>query len=180
MYLFHPTQDNIVLNQLHFILPYYADDDVKQGIKKALKKFGYTSAILSTIEMFKENCITNEKYQEMYKTNEESEKRMDLSVGEDLETLIGRIKNGDINKDTIPEDGECKWTFLLSLLDKEERKKLEQKDIDFMETFWLEADVPEAEWKASESNMKFARSKCWRETYFIDRNLSGFPEPFFL
>ena len=31
-----------------------------------------------------------------------------------------------------------------------------------------EVDVPEAEWIASESDLKFARSKCWRETYFID------------
>ena len=108
----------------------------------------------------------------MYKTIEESEERMDLSVGEDLETFIGRIKNGEINKDTIPERGEDKKMFLLCLLDKEERKKLEQKDYDFMKTFLLgdigKADVPEAEWKASESNMKFARSKCVRGTYFID------------
>ena len=58
----------------------------------------------------------------MYKTNEETEERMDLSVGEDLETFIGRIKNGEINKDTIPEYGEHTVTFLLCLLDKEERK----------------------------------------------------------
>ena len=173
-YLFHPTQDNIVLNQLHFILTFFCtDDDVQQGIKKALKKFGCKSAILSMIAMGKYNCITKEKYEEMYKTNEESEKRMDLSVGEDLETFIGRIKNGEINKDTISENGEYKNLFLLCLLDKEERKKLEQKDYDFMETFTDhvhggEADVPEAEWKASESNMKFARSECWRRTYFID------------
>ena len=123
--------------------------------------------------MTKFNCVTKEKYEKMYKTNEESEKRMDLSVGEDLETFIGRIKNGEINKDTISKDGEEKNLFLLCLLDKEERKKLEQKDYDFMETFLehylrREADVPEAEWKASESNMKFARSNCWRYTYFID------------
>ena len=172
-YLFHPTQDNIVLNQLHFILPSYnySRHDVKKGIKKALKKFGCTSAILSKIHMCKHNCITKEKYEEMYKTDEESEKRMDLSVGEDLETFIGRIKNGEINKDTIPEHGAGDWnkTFLLCLLDKEERKKLEQKDYDFMKTFlYSKADVPEAEWKASESNMKFARSRCWRDTFFID------------
>ena len=173
-YLIHPTQDNIVLNQLHFIVPdSYSEGDVIKTIKKVLKKFGFTSAILSKIYMHKENCITMEKYEEMYKTNEESEKRMDLSVGEDLETFIGRIKNGEINKDTIPENGEYKRLFLLCLLDKEERKKLEQKDYDFMKTFsdgycGREADVPEAEWKASESNMKFARSDCWRFTYFID------------
>ena len=37
----------------------------------------------------------------MYKTEKESETRMDLSVGEDLETFIQRIKNGEINKDNI-------------------------------------------------------------------------------
>ena len=30
------------------------------------------------------------------------------------------------------------------------------------------ADVPEAEWKASESNQKFSKSVCSRELYFID------------
>ena len=95
-YLFHPTQDNIVLNQLHFILTYYYLDDVDyviEEIKKALKNFGCSSAMLSAIRMDKHYCITKEKYEEMYKTNEESGKRMDLSVGEDLETFIGRIKN---------------------------------------------------------------------------------------
>ena len=122
--------------------------------------------------MHKSNCIFKEKFEEMYKTEEESETRIDLSVGEDLESLIKRIKNGEINKDTIPEDGERNQAFLLCLLDKEERKKLEQKDFDFMETFYRnssgEADVPEAEWKASESNLKFSYSYCGRETYFID------------
>ena len=104
----------------------------------------------------------------MYKTKEESETRMDLSVGEDLETFIERIKNGEINKDTIPERGENKDLFLLCLLDKEERKKLEQKDEDFMKTFLWEADVPQAEWNASESNLKFSKSLCIRNTYYID------------
>ena len=174
---FHPSQDNIVLNQMHFIVSdyIYIVNEAKRGIQKALKNFGYTSAILSTVYMRKYNCITKERFDEMYKTKEESEERMDLSVGEDLETLIERIKNGEINKDTIPKNGERKETFLLCLLDEEERKKLERKDFDFMETFWgywkgevLVKDVPEAEWKASESNMKFAKSYCGRNTYFID------------
>ena len=179
-YLFHQTQDNIVLNQLHFI---YADCSVffwytsVEGIKKALEEFGCTSAILSSIEMIKENCITKEKYEEMYQTNEETEKRMDLSVGEDLETFIENIKNGKINKETIPEQ-DLKNTFLLCLLDKEERKKLDQKDYDFTKTFNVhyfgrEPDVPEAEWIASESNMKFARSACRRRTYVIDASINS-------
>ena len=120
--------------------------------------------------MSKDRCITKEKFEEMYQTKEESETRMDLSVGEDLETFIERIKNGEMNKDTIPEYEERKGSFLLCLLDKEERKKLEQKDEDFMETFdWgSEADVTEAEWKESESNLKFSNSFCYRFTRFID------------
>ena len=145
---------------------------VKKSIKKALKKFSCTSAILSFIYMSKENCITKEKYEKKYKTNEESEQRMDLSVGEDLETFVEKIKNGKINNDTIPEDGDRRTTFLLCLLGKEERKKLDQKDEAFLETFlWYgrgEVDVPEAEWKASESNLKFANNDCYRTTYVID------------
>jgi len=122
--------------------------------------------------MRKYQCITKETFEEMYKTEEESETRIDLSVGEDLETFIERIKNEEINKDTIPEDGEYKKPFLLCLLDKEERKRLEEKDFDFMKTFyWNEngkADVSEAEWKESESNQKFSRSTCYRTTFIID------------
>ena len=173
-FLFHPSQDNIVLNQMHFIVTGYDyANEAKRGIQKALKNFGCTSAILSKVYMRKDNCITKERFDEMYKTKEESEERMDLSVGEDLETFIERIKNGKINKDTIPKDEEKKWTFLLCLLDEEERKKIERKDYDFMKTFWEhyyggEADVPEAEWKASESNSKFSNWVCRRSTYFID------------
>ena len=177
-YLFHPSQDNIILNQLHFISPYYSSlIDTKKGIKKALKMFGCTSAILSGFYMLKENCITKENYDEMYRTDAESEKRMDLSVGEDLETFIENIKNGKINKETIPER-DLKITFLLCLLNEEERKKLEQKDYDFTKKFNVhyfgrEPDVPEAEWIASESNMKFARSACRRRTYVIDASINS-------
>ena len=100
-YLFHRTKDDIVLNQIHFIVPWYFHDaDVI--IKKALLKFDCSSAMLSKIIMFKIHCITKEKYEEMYKTNEESDERMNLSVGEDLESFIERIKTGKI-KVTIPD-----------------------------------------------------------------------------
>ena len=68
------------------------------GIRIALKKFGFTSALFSLIGMVKMNCITKEKYEKMYKSNEESEESEDLSIGEDLETFIGKIKNGEVNR----------------------------------------------------------------------------------
>ena len=155
-------------------VPYVPMDHVKRGIKRALKNFGYTSAILSFINMSKHNCITKEKFDELYKTNEESEERTDLSVGEDLETFIGNIKTGEMNRNTFTTGKDHQKTFLLCLLDKTERSKLEQKDEAFIRTFtcypstFFPVDVPEAEWKASESNLKFSKSNCYRYTFIID------------
>ena len=73
-FLFHPSQDNIVLNQMHFIVPdYYLENEAKRGVQKALKNYGFTSAILSIISMLKEHCITKEKFDKMYKTKEKNE-----------------------------------------------------------------------------------------------------------
>ena len=175
-YLLHPIIDSIVLNEIHFIVQTINQTVVKAGIRKALKKFGLTSAILSIIRIYKHNCVTKEKYEEMYKINERNEKRMNLSVGDDIEDFIGRIKIGR----AYGGYSDFNESFLLCLLDKEERKKLEQKDHDFMETFWFEhltgskADVPEAEWQASESNLKFARSECYRNTETIRNHIPKF------
>ena len=85
---------------MHFIVPdSYNDTRVKNGIKNALKNFACKSAILSIISTDKHNCITKEKYEEMYKTNEKKEKRKDLSVGEDLDTFFIRgqeVMNGEV------------------------------------------------------------------------------------
>ena len=74
--------------------------------------------------MTKQNCITKEKYQELYKSNEESEKRMDLSVVEDLETFIQYIKAGLINDYRLP-NGDRSRTFLLCLPDEDIRVQYE-------------------------------------------------------
>ena len=122
--------------------------------------------------MRKHKCITKEKVDEMYKTNEESEERTDLSVGEDLETLIENIKTGKINRNSFLAGEDHQKTFLLCLLDKVERSKLEQKNKAFMRTFnplpLQPVDVPEAEWNASDSNLKFSWSSCYRATFMID------------
>ena len=163
-----------MLHQIHFVASYLnnSQESIKKQIKNALKKFGRRSAILSLIYMSKNNCITKEKYDDLYEKIEDNFERRDLSVGEDLETLMRRIKNHKMNKDSIPFDGDFKESFLLCLLDKEERKKLEQKNEAFLQTFNLhdigKADVREKDWKLSESNSKFSRSNCRRLTFFIE------------
>ena len=57
---------------------------------------------------------------------------MDLSVGEDQATFIEIIKNGEINKDTIPEDGDHNDSFLLCLLNFFSEKNLKKK----IRTLW--------------------------------------------
>ena len=141
---------------------------MQNGIRRVLKKFRRTSGLLSFIRRRKYNCITKEQFDEMYKTNQESEERIDLSAGDDLETLIGSIKSGVIEKELFSGGEDYKHTFLLCLLDEKERQKLKSKDEDFMHTFLFQnPDVPDAKWKLSKSKLKYARSYCSRQTYFI-------------
>ena len=122
--------------------------------------------------MHKNNCVTKENVLNDYQTNKEPDTREDLSVGEDLEKYIKRVVNREITREMIPEGGETKGNFLICLLDKKERWKLDRKDEEFLNSFWDdesdEADVPLEEWNKSKSNMKFSSSVSWRATYLIE------------
>ena len=174
-------------NQLHFL--YFNSDEnriknrepnrVKNLFREAMKIYGYESAMVSMIEMFKRNCITKEKFDLEYRIkNDENdmknEERDDLSVGEDLESFYSRIKNGEMTKERISEGGEHKFSKLLCLLDEEERGKLERKDKDFLRTFAYNylADVLPNEWKNTEfEHLKFSKSLADRRTAFIDNKI---------
>ena len=155
-------------------------DDTMENMKRAMKCYGYASAMFSRIFMTKENCITKEQFDIEYGiTNDEeanitaTEERDDLSVGEDLETLIRRIKNREITKEKNPY-GDTKQSHLLCLLDKEKRRLLDRKDESFLNTFFARAkghraDVDEEEWKKSEyKHLKFSRSVARRQTTFVE------------
>ena len=95
------------------------------------------------LEMSLFDCITKERFDKEYgiKNDEgvrriENEERNDYSVGEDLERFIQRIKNGEI----IEKDH--KVSYLLRLLDKEERRKLDRNDAAFYDTFLCSHIVP--------------------------------------
>ena len=79
--------------------------------------------MVSKINMFKFDCITKEKFDKLYgitngeeKNRIDNDKRDDLSLGEDLETFIRRIKNGEVTTETIPEKGEYKRSHLICML----------------------------------------------------------------
>ena len=174
-----PRQVNIVLNPIHIIAPHFswggerAIIAMKMGLKTALKKYDLKSTLLTFLHMYKQNCITKEKYTEEYKINDEIGEREELSLGEDLETFLTNIKQGRLTNETIAyEEDFTKYTFLIRLLNANDRRRLDQKDKEFMETFFRnsygEADVPREEWESSESNLKFSQSWCHRETHFIE------------
>ena len=154
-------------------------DFILKNCENAMERLGYKSAMVSLIGMWKENCISKEEFDIEYgitNTDEKNEKdvkqeRNDYTVGEDLETFAKRIKIGDITKETIPEDGEYKSSNLLCLLNTKERKQLDMKDSDYLETFihGENADVSEEEWKKTEyKHLKFSKSIAFRRTYVID------------
>ena len=139
----------------------------------------FDSVMISSINMSKQYCITKEKFDIEYEIknnedeNDKDNERADLSLGEDLETLISRIKNGNLTKETIP-DGESKELVQLCLLDKEQRRKMDEKNRDFFETFrysWS-PDVPKEEWQETDyKHLKFSKSLVTRKTEFLELKL---------
>ena len=152
--IFIPTKDKINSLQIHFIVAcYFAErKKVKHYVERAIRSC--------------ENFLND------YQSNKEVETRDDLSVGEDLETYIQRVVNGEITREMIPKHGELKGNFLICLLDKKERWKLDRKNEKFLISFWDnesgEADIPLEEWNKSKSNLKFSSSVSWRATYLIE------------
>ena len=155
------------------------EDFILKNCDNAMERLGYKSSMVSLIGMWKENCIKKEEFDIEYgitNTEEKNEKdvkqeREDYTVGEDLETFVKRIRIGEITKESIPEDGEYKSSNILCLLDNEERKKLDMKDPDYLETFihGENADVSEEDWKTTEyKHLKFSKSIAFRRTYVID------------
>ena len=126
----------------------------------------------SSIEFGSPSSSLTSELEDNYEREEGCE---DYSLGDDLETFINRIKNEEITNATIPVNGETKQFHLIRLLDKEERRKIERKDKDFMKTFARSlADVPDEEWKKSEyKHLKYSKSNAARVTFIFDAETSN-------
>ena len=89
---------------MHFIYagsvdfsPFGEFDKLKKYFKQAMQKYGFELAVLSIITMLRESVITKEEFDIEYGIKKDEKVEMldkeDISVGEDLETFIRRIKN---------------------------------------------------------------------------------------
>ena len=178
------SKDETDSNIIHFIWAGWTDDDdaIKKRFQLAMAANGIQKAIITFLERWRMYCITKEKVVEFTGTGKDAKKKggkiyfneeknrgwdVEESIGEDLEDLFERIKRDELKKD------EKKQTFHVELVTKKDRKKLETGDEEFKKTFWKYAmnnknpDVPKEVMKESESDLKFALSRCLRSTYLI-------------
>ena len=140
--------------------------------------------------MIRHNCITKEKYDLLHgvpsdkdglKEQEIKKRFRSDTVGDDLERFIEKIKNEQLTRATITDYGEeSEMVLLLCLMNKEERRKMETNDKNYMKTFWAScifhgiekwpyenlADVPKYE-KTVYKYLKYSKSVASRKTYII-------------
>ena len=125
--------------------------------------------------------ITKENMQN-YCTGKEAETN---SINDDLELLFEDLRHGK-------EPDEAVQTYFLPKLTDKELELVDRKNSDYLRTLWYyncnlcsslinkgistlknqhrfeDPDVEDAEMKASESDSKFVRGKCYRYTYKIE------------
>ena len=89
------------------------------------------------------------------------------SVNGDLELFFGDIRLGNRPRRVL---GIAVTNFLPKLTEAE-LDLVERKDGNFMKTFsFIPVDVDKAEMDASESNSKFLRGYCWRNTFALENS----------
>lgn len=138
-------------NHLHFII---TKRNVRfdysffiRSFKTFAKTCGIENATFTFVASKKQRCITKEDFEVFYKVDEDDDRRDDLSIGEDLESLLERIKSGEFCNSLVPVNDEYKESFNIQLLTSEEMVKLKQKDKTFMETFASnDPDVTKEKW----------------------------------
>ena len=118
--------------------------------------------MVTTLDMERWNLITREKMMRFCKGKEYAKQ----SVNDDLESFFEDVRLGN-------EPNFYAQTYFLPKLTEDELDLVEEKDDDFMKTFWreMDADVDKAEMDASESDSKFVDVWCGRKTYTIENSL---------
>ena len=162
----------------------------------AMKKKGIKLALFTFVALCKSHLLTHDEVDEDYlmqkphsfakfnSTNNlstdneagETNQRINLSIGEDLESFLERMRD-DVS--LIPEYDEYKESFDICLLRPEEIIKLEQKDKSFINTFinWgekvtIQSKAERLDRKKSEK--RFSKKLCWRKTLFITTSSNPF------
>ena len=152
--------------EIHFVYAgdyyYYYDGPLRSIILKGMKKYEIESVMVTNLYMRRWKLITKEKMVNFCK-GKKVEKE---SVNDDLESFFEDIRLGKKPKGEVD-------TYFLPKLTEYELDLVEEKDEDFMKTFWyrMDADVDKAKMDSSESDSKFVYGYCYRETDTIKNQL---------
>ena len=164
-------RDKTDKNTVHFI---WADhkydlDEILRTIKNEMTRVGLKKGMVSFLQQHRYRCVTKEKYEQLYENGGEIDGgRTKLSLGDDLEDFLNRIKNNEIHDHELGQEDNWINTFHLSMLSPEEKRKLAISDNDYLKTFHNhDPDIPKTEMAKSESKSKYAFSLCRRATYII-------------
>ena len=148
----------LTLNQSYFTI---VREHLESYILERMEKYKIKKTMVTVIGLWRTRLLTKEKM-ENYCMGKEDEKQ---SVNDDLESLFDEIRIGK-KPDKYVE------IYFLPKLTNQELELVESKDQNFMNTFsyGLDADVPEVEMKASESDSKFVRAYGSRRTFIIENS----------
>ena len=128
-----------------------------------MKKYGIKKVMVTITFMSRLKLITKEKM-EKYCMGEMGTKE---SVNDNLELFFEDIRLGNRPGRVLG----ITVTNFLPKLTEEELDLVERKDGNFMKTFSvIPVDVDKAEIDASESNSKFLRGYCWRNTFELENS----------
>ena len=142
----------------------HLEDRLRSLILRAMKKYKIKSVMVTSIYILRMKLITKENMQN-YCTGKEAETN---SINDDLELLFEDLRHGK-------EPDEAVQTYFLPKLTDKELELVDRKNSVYLRTLWSynhsrfeDPDVEDAEMKASESDSKFVRGKCYRYTYRIE------------
>ena len=149
-----------------------------------MQKYGIRSAILTILDMWRENLISKEKvkrkYRVAYKAELQNKKRNfknRLSVNDDLESFDNNLQNPHTKPKT-----ELIESFLTQKLTTEELKLVEERNEDYLELFFnyncpgggsfdkgsllFQKDMKKIS-KSSDPDSTFINTYCRRRTFLI-------------
>ena len=151
-------------NTLHIIWAKYNDGrnyDYLHLLQDRCSSFGLSFGLISFVDMQKINCVTKEAVEKHYQGRGILPA---ISVGEDLESFIQRIRLGEC----IRFETDSNTSFQFNLLSDFEEQKLENEDQKFLQSFQLASpDISAADMLVSKSKLKFAKFLYSRTTHLL-------------
>ena len=158
----------------------YNEDRLKAFVLRQMKKYEMKSVMMTMIDMWRWNLITNKKMDDFYLGNKSVQSIRNFCV---YNSTLGHLTNWVMPSQSVNDDLESFFeglnvakvqklrnvTYFLPKLTDEEHKLIRNKDKHYFKTFYFSTnpDVDEIEMRRSESKSKFVYGESRRRTYIL-------------